>query len=318
MLLDPTRPRALLIEDDEDIRAIVRVLLASFEVLEARTGGEGLRLAFADPVDVIILDRRLPDGDGLELLAALRRQLTTRHVPVIMLTAQAGLEDRVAGLQQGADDYLAKPFEPAELLARVEGIVRRTRDALVTDPLTKLPGNAVLRAEIARYLREARPFALCYVDLNSFKAYVDHYGFERASLLIQRLAQLCYSSLVDFGAPEDFLGHLGGDDFFFLVGPGRVDAVVDHLLAAFDALVSTFYDEPDRARGHIEGTDRDGSPKRYGLTSLSVAVIDVAPGDFPDPGALGSYAAKCKSAVKGRRGTSSNSAHFSRAGGATP
>jgi len=312
MLHGLTSPRVLLIEDDEDIRTLVATLL-DFEVEEAATGAEGLSLAFASPPSLILLDRNLPDQDGLAVLAQLRAQLTTRHVPVILLTAKDAPQDRVLGLRSGAEDYIGKPFDPEELVARVEVTLRRSRDALVTDPLTKLPGNEVLRAEIARYLREDRSFSLCYADLNNFKAYVDHYGFERASELIQRLAQICYACLIDYGAPEDFLGHLGGDDFFFLVGPGRSGPLVANLLTRFDAIVPGFYAPEDLERGHLVGVDRFQERREFPLTSLSVAVVDVEASQFPSPRELAAYAAKCKSDVKQGNVGCSNTGTFSRA-----
>lgn len=316
MLNGLTRPKLLLVEDDEDVRNLLRVLLKGYDIVEAKTGAEGLSLAFASPPSLILLDRKLPDQDGLELLAKLRSQLTTRHIPVIVLTAKAEVEDRVAGLKLGADDYIAKPFAPAELVARVESALRRSQDALVTDPLTKLPGNEVLRAKIASCLEDRVQFSLCYVDLNNFKAYVDNYGFERASELIQRLAHVCYSSLVDNGAPEDFLGHLGGDDFFFVAGQERAQALVDNVLTAFDGLAPGFYNETDRERGYIEGIDRYDNPRQFPLTTLSVAVIEVEPGEYEDPRALAAYAARCKSVVKKRNQGSSNTGSFRRPTGA--
>lgn len=311
MLHGLTSPRVLLIEDDEDIRSLVAGLL-DFEVEEASTGAEGLTLAFASPPSLILLDRNLPDQDGLAVLAQLRAQLTTRHVPVILLTARDEPEERVLGLRSGAEDYIGKPFNPAELVARVEVTLMRSRDALVTDPLTKLPGNEVLRAEIARYLREELSFSLCYADLNNFKAYVDHYGFERASELIQRLAQICYASLIDYGAPEDFLGHLGGDDFFFLVGPGRCGPLVSNLLTRFDEIVPSFYKSEDFERGYLVGVDRFNEPRQFPITSLSVAVVDVEAHQFPNPQELAAFAVKCKSEVKQGNSGRSNTGSFRR------
>lgn len=303
--------RILVVEDDEDMSALLRLLFEErHEVIVAGTGRDALSLAFTNPPDIVILDRQLPDLEGLEVLSELRARLSTRHVPVIMLTARAGVADRVAGLTSGADDYVAKPFDPGELMARVEGTLRRSRDALVTDPLTKLPGNEVLRNEIARALSEERTFCLCYVDLNNFKAYVDNYGFERASELIQCLAKLCYSCLMDHGAPEDFLGHLGGDDFFFLTGVERAQPLIDALLEAFDEVSPGFYSEADVERGCIISDDRFGVEREFPLTSLSVALIEVQPGDYANPRELAEFAAKCKSKVKRKNLRRSNSGSF--------
>lgn len=121
--------RALIIEDDPDIAETVRYNLASegFATRIATTGEEGLSLAL-DPhssPSVIILDLMLPGMNGMDLCRRLRREDQTRRTPIIMLTAKASETDRIAGLDLGADDYIAKPFSVRELLARVRAVLRR-------------------------------------------------------------------------------------------------------------------------------------------------------------------------------------------------
>lgn len=296
------RVRVLVIDDDEDIRRLVRKVLdrESYKMLEANNGQDGLTLTFTELPDLIVLDRQMPGMDGLEVLRKLRAQLTTRHIPVILLTAMRDVDQRVKGLQSGADDYVLKPFAPRELRARVAATLRRSESDLVADPLTKLPGNLVLRKELGRRLERKSNFSLCYADINHFKAYVDHYGFERASEVIQRLAQLIYNSWVDHGAQEDFIGHIGGDDFLLLTGQERAEPVSVALVEGFQAMVSEFYDEADLRRGYIKGVDRYGAQRRFPLISLSVAIIDVAPGDVSDNRELAAFAARCKEDVKQR------------------
>src|ERR1700761_2472015 len=117
--------RILVIEDDDAVRAAVRraLLLGGYEVLQAPTGEEGLLRAQTDVPDAIVLDLGLPDIDGVEVTRTLRR--SGDRPPILMLTARAAIEDRVDGLEAGADDYLVKPYDVRELQARLKAILRR-------------------------------------------------------------------------------------------------------------------------------------------------------------------------------------------------
>jgi two-component system response regulator MprA len=120
--------RILVIEDDDAVRAAVRraLLLSGYDVLQAPTGEEGLLRAQQDVPDAIVLDLGLPDIDGLEVTRTLRR--SGNRTPILMLTARAAIEDRVDGLEAGADDYLVKPYDVRELEARLKAIMRRHID----------------------------------------------------------------------------------------------------------------------------------------------------------------------------------------------
>jgi len=141
--------RVLLIEDDSRLADMVGEYLgkAGFQVVHAESGARGLALHGREPSDVVILDLMLPDGDGLDICRQIRARSDT---PILMLTARGDPMDRVVGLEMGADDYLPKPFEPRELLARLRAILRRGRGGLKPDLLR------YGRLEIDRGAREVR------------------------------------------------------------------------------------------------------------------------------------------------------------------
>ena len=122
----PSASRILLIEDDQRLAALVAEYLgeAGYRVSVTETGADGLARALHEPFDAVVLDLMLPDMDGLDVCRRLRGDST---LPILMLTARGNAMDRVVGLELGADDYLPKPFEPRELLARLRAILRRGR-----------------------------------------------------------------------------------------------------------------------------------------------------------------------------------------------
>jgi DNA-binding response OmpR family regulator len=141
--------RVLLIEDDSRLAEMVSEYLgkAGFHVVHAETGIRGLALHGREPADVVILDLMLPDADGLDICRQIRARSDS---PILMLTARGDPMDRVVGLEMGADDYLPKPFEPRELLARLRAILRRRHTTPRTDVLR------YGRIEIDRGSREVR------------------------------------------------------------------------------------------------------------------------------------------------------------------
>src|SRR6059058_4470592 len=177
----------LVVDDDPDIARFVEVNLrsAGYDVAVAADGEEALTRASSLRPDLVLLDVMMPRIDGFEVAQRLRKNPQTANTSIIMLTAKALSADKVTGLQSGADDYIIKPFDPIELLARVKGTLRRAKEMRNLSPLTGLPGNIRIQEEIERQVRDGNPFAVLYADVDHFKAYNDHYGFVRGDRLIQ-------------------------------------------------------------------------------------------------------------------------------------
>ncbi|MDP3984131.1 MAG: response regulator, partial [Acidimicrobiia bacterium] len=173
--------RILVVDDDPDILQVVKINLEleGYEVDTAEDGREALDKAIADPPQLILLDIMMPRMDGLTALRRIRSHGTTGNTSVILLTARGLPEDRVRGLELGADDYITKPFNIGELVARVKAVLRRTQAARDLSPLTGLPGNFRIGQEIEQSISSGKIFALVHCDLDNFKAFNDHYGFMR-------------------------------------------------------------------------------------------------------------------------------------------
>ncbi len=266
--------RVLVVDDDRDIRTVLDLTLshAGFIVVHAADGDEALLAAREGAVDVILLDIMLPGRDGLAVLEELRDDPRTANLPVLLLTARTQPSDAVSGLDAGADDYITKPFDGDEVVARIHAAIRRADQHRGSNPLTGLPGNERITRQLTDRVAEGRPTALLYVDLDDFKPYNDHYGFLRGDEVIQRLAQMLIAVIRERGGEGAFVGHVGGDDFAVIVSPDHAEDVAQAICERFDALVPTLYDPDDREAGSIEVPDRRGIPQRYGLLSLSIGV----------------------------------------------
>src|SRR5215470_73161 len=207
--------RILLAEDDPHIREIVALQLsiAGYKAIEAPDGLAALERAAEELPDLALLDVMMPGLDGYEVCRRLRASYRTRHIPIIFLTAKASLDDKLHGLGDGANDYITKPFEMNELLQRVRNALEWSRQQRAASPLTGLPGNLSIDAEVRRRLDEQQPFALLSIDIDSFKSFNDRYGYQRGDETIRSLARILEESVQQPGVSGAFVGHIGGDDF---------------------------------------------------------------------------------------------------------
>ena len=295
-----TATRILVADDDPDLRDILRTILepAGFAVDEAADGAQALSRIQQQAPDLMILDYMMPQLSGPELCAHIKGDMLLRHIPILMLTGKSEVQDKVHGITAGADDYLVKPFEPQELLARVQMALRRTAMDLEANPLTKLPGNVSIQRELERRLASRAPLAVCYLDLNRFKAFNDHYGFQRGDEVIRQTASLMLKVCREAGTPQDFIGHIGGDDFVIITTEERGEAVCQAVVQQFDALAGSCYDEEDRRRGYVLHTDRRGRPVKQPLLSIAIALITTADGPLNSPGHIAKVGAELKAFAK--------------------
>ena len=292
--------RVLVADDDADLRDILRSVLepAGFEVTEAPDGAAALDMIRAKPPELVIIDYMMPRMTGPEVVAQIKQDMVLRHVPVIMLTGKSEVQDKVQGLDAGADDYMVKPFEPAELLARVKMVLRRASLDLDANPLTRLPGNITIHRELERRIAAGGPIAVAYIDLDRFKAFNDHYGFSRGDDVIKLTARVLLDAAKAHGTPQDFVGHIGGDDFLVMTTLERSVPVCEAIVTAFDAMARQLYDPADQERGYLLHTDRRGQTVKIPLLSISIALVTNEEHPLTHPGQVAEIGAELKAYAK--------------------
>jgi len=269
------KPRILLADDDPDILDVLEITLSeeNYEILKAYDGEEAMRIIKSKPLDLILLDYNMPKMNGYQVCLKTKQDLLLQHIPIIMVTGKGELDDKIGGINAGADDYIVKPFEPRELLARIRMVLRRTQRDLEANPLTRLPGNVSILNELTRRLEDNSLFAVCYLDLDKFKAYNDAYGFEHGDDVIRETARIIMRATQECGNPQDFIGHIGGDDFVIVTTPDKTDAICQRIIEDFDKTAPNFYNETDRKNGYIISKDRQGKEQRFNFLTVSIGVV---------------------------------------------
>ena len=267
--------KILVVDDDPDIRDVLKLALAeeNYTILEAADGQEALEIISSKPLDLVLLDYKIPKFDGRQVVQQVKSDLLLRHLPIIMVTGKGELEDKIVGLDAGADDYITKPFEPKEVLARIRMALRRTERDLEANPLTRLPGNVSILNELSRRLESNSLFAVAYLDLDKFKSYNDKYGFESGDEVIRETARILIKAVHKKGNPDDFIGHIGGDDFVVITTPEKVDTICQLVIATFKEASPSFYNKEDREKGYIFARDRQGKEEKFSLLSISIGVV---------------------------------------------
>ncbi len=260
----------LIADDDPDIVRFVQLnlQLEGFEVVTASDGEEAIMRAREHRPGLVILDVMMPKMDGYQVCQVLRDDRQLSDVSIIMLTAKSMSADKVLGLTAGADDYISKPFDPIELVARVRTTLRRSAEMRSLSPLTGLPGNVRIELELQRRLEAGEAIGLLWLDLDGFKVFNDRYGFARGDGAINELARLLREVTAD--RPEAFIGHIGGDDFVVICPGAETDELCKGITERFDEVVPGLYDEEDAARRSIRVVDRQGQEQEFPLLTLSI------------------------------------------------
>jgi len=296
--------KILIIDDSKFFREQLKLSLsAEYEVIEAGTGTEGIEMAKLEKPDLVLLDIILPDLSGFDICSTLRKFKEDTLLPIIIITSKDEQNDVLTGFELGADDYIKKPICEQELLARIRNLFRRIERNRNANPLTGLDGNPEIQREIQDRISTGQKFGIIYADLDNFKAYNDVYGFGDGDRLIIMTAGLIRDQAGLWGNPDDFVGHIGGDDFVLVTTPDKVFNICEMIIAEFDEKVKDFYSENDRARGYIETRSRKGIVERFPLMSISLAIMTNERREIKSVIEIGDIAAELKQKLKEMAGS---------------
>lgn len=300
-----TEPRILVADDEPDLLIVMRDILEreGFHVQTASNGQEALESIRKDPPDIAILDLMMPRLDGFDVCRELRKDPILETLPLIILSASTGNDSKVTGLNLGADDFITKPVDVAELLARVRMILRRSRQGLEANPLTHLPGNVSIETHVEAALASGKALAVLYLDLNQFKAYNDSYGYDAGDHALKATAQLLLRVVREHSDEGDFVGHIGGDDFIVITQPSRMEILAKRIIAEFDAMVPSFYKEEDRKRRKIISTDRQGAIREFSLLSIAIGICHNKKRKLTSYAQISQYGAELKKHAKAKKGS---------------
>lgn len=265
--------KILLADDSHAIRFLVSEILtnAGFTVIEAEDGQEAIDKTYKENPDLLILDYEMPHKTGFDVVREVRSRTGYLHTPIIIFTAVSDKSTKLEGLGLDIDDYLTKPADEDEIVARVKLLLKRNKQKMDCNPLTRLPGNPSIQARVEQEIASRRPFAVLYCDLNNFKSFNDKYGFEAGDRVLKTESQIIVSAAMQ--DPASFVGHIGGDDFIVVCSFDKADAIAREITTKTDAVAPSFYNEEDRTNGYMISTNRKGETEKFNFLSIGIGIV---------------------------------------------
>jgi diguanylate cyclase (GGDEF)-like protein len=238
----------------------------------------------------------------LELIRLIKSHIFLSIIPTVLYHPDPSEEILIAGFENGADDFLHGEWRERLFDVRFRMVAERSRRDISFNPSTALPGPGLIEKEIERLLKLEADFAVCYADIDDFKAYNDYYGYYYGDKMIRLTARIIRDAVFDL-CREGFVGHIGGDDFVCIIPPGEVGSICENIIKVFDIFVPYRYAEEDRLKETIVSRNRKGEIETYPLLTISIAVVINERGTFTHAGEMSHMLADLKKYTKMLKGS---------------
>ena len=294
-----------IIDDDESSIVIFRELFKNdpeYKFISVKT--EQIDIALKNIPSLIVINEDAIDRDVVELCKKIRKDEDNTITPVIVVSSKDQKEHSVKILQESVEYYIKKPVDEQYLYYTVKNLNRLLSSNRRVSPLTGLPGNVQIHAELKKRILKQEPFSVLYVDLDNFKAYNDVYGFLKGDEIIEFTAETILKLVNSDELENTFVGHIGGDDFVAIVPGTNCEKLCQSIIAHFDVNVKKFFTERDLEKGYIEVANRRGIIEQFPLTSVSIGVVTADTGRFHNILEIGEIGAQVKHAAKSVMGSS--------------
>lgn len=294
-----------IIDDDDSSIFVFRELFKNdpeYKFINIKS--EQIDVALKNIPSLIIINEDAVDRDVVELCKQIRTDEDNTITPVIVVSSNSEKSHRVKILQEAIEYFIKKPVDEEYLYYTIKNLNRLLTINRRISPLTGLPGNVQIHAELKKRILNREPFSVLYLDLDNFKAYNDVYGFLKGDEIIEFTAETICKCLHSAYNENVFIGHIGGDDFVGIIPDLHCDKVCQQILATFDAKSLKFFTQEDREKGYIEVANRKGIIEQFPLTSLSIGVVVADVGRFHNILEIGEVGAQVKHAAKSVMGSS--------------
>jgi diguanylate cyclase (GGDEF)-like protein len=251
--------------------------------------------------NLVIIDLTIYDNQAVGILNNLKGDPIFSQLPVMAI-----LSDNPENSQWGSllvEDYIRRSDFERDIYPRINLAILRSERIVEINPLTRLPGNISINRQIQERLDLSQTFAVAYADLDNFKPFNDYYGFSRGDEMIRVTGRLILNIVKNRQSQEGFVGHIGGDDFIYVVDLDLVEEITNEIIEAFDRIVPTFYDTEDREKGYIKSVDRQGNIRTYPIITISVGITHNKVKKFSHYGEITEVASEMKKFAKTFKGS---------------
>lgn len=275
---------------------VERMLKDQFNIVNFSNIEASLDYIYNSMPELLVFDGLSASRNAVRMLNELKNDPIFGQLPVLMLVADDFFV--VDWELFFVEDYLRVRDVEKDLLDRIRLCLYRSERVVEVNPLTRLPGNIAISKQVQTRLDRGDLFALAYADLDYFKPYNDKYGFSRGDEVLKMVGRLIMNMVKGRQPLGSFVGHIGGDDFTFMMDSNIVEQAAVDILDNFDRIITTFYDPEDRAKNNIVSIDREGQVKTFPFISLSIGIAHNAETKFTHYGEIIEVASEMKKYAK--------------------
>ncbi len=293
-----TNDRIMLVGNVLSGDEVLLMLKASgYQLLSFSDSHHAIGVVLEDPPDFLVLEKGFEGGGDINVLNAVKGCLQKTNIPILLVIHEDDVSDLDWSLYS-VDDILVQPISPAIFVARIALAKARMARVFDNNPLSRLPGNTSILRTIQDVIERDNGYGVCYVDIDNFKPYNDRYGFAQGDDVILMVARIMVNVVEEFSRDDSFVGHVGGDDFLFIVPQEKVKEVCEKMLTNFEVVRNMFLSAEDLKAGCYIEKNRQGQETRFELLSLSIAIVMTTNHYFSHSAEVSSQAMQVKHYVK--------------------
>lgn len=288
-----------ILDENEELKNQLKEVLKSNKEIKIKqyTTDKFEKMLNSIPDILIINEDSLPQDIEIgEICKQIRNDDDNAITPIILISSNTERAHKIEILKNEVDLYVEKPIDEEILYYNIINIIRLLNSNRMVSPLTGLPGNVQIQAEMKKRLANKHKYTMLYIDLDNFKAYNDTYGFSKGDEIIKFTAKLISKNVMK--NEDNFVGHIGGDDFVAISEDDDYEDVCQNIIAEFDTQVKKFFSEEDFARGYLEVENRKGIIEQFPITSISIGAIEVTKERFKNTLEIGEAGANVKHLAK--------------------
>lgn len=294
-----------LIDDEQNLKQELTDYFAEEKLYKFKQiKKENIDVALRDIPALIIINEDTIEENVPALCAKIRSNDDNAITPIIVISSNIDKKHRIEILEAQATYFIKKPIDFEYLFFTIKNIINLLYVNRKVSPLTNLPGNVQIQAEMKKRLLKKESFVMLYIDLDNFKAYNDVYGFIKGDEIIKFTARTIVKNVHALKNNDCFVGHIGGDDFVAIISKTNYDEICQNIINEFDSEILSYFTEEDRKRGYIEVANRRGILEDFPLTAISIGVVDVEPDRFNNILEIGEVGAQVKHLAKTILGSS--------------
>lgn len=288
-----------IIDDSNELKDIVDCVFKKNEEYRfKKVTTKQIDIALKNIPSLILLNEDSFENKISDIYSKIKENDDNHITPVIVVSSNKEKKHKVEILSEGVEYFINKPIDEEYFYYTIVNILNLLDINRRVSPLTGLPGNVQIQAEMKKRLLNKEEFSMIYFDLDNFKSYNDVYGFFKGDEIIKFTARVILKNIHEIGQESSFVGHIGGDDFVAIVSGTNCEDVCQNIIAEFDKNITSYYLEKDAENGYIEVENRRGILEQFPIVSITIAVVNVLEGRFNNILEIGEVGAGVKHLAK--------------------